>query len=140
MLAFEPDNVKHLDTTSFNVALVNDSNYFLTFQLLTSAEQRGEWQTFAAGQAAPNEIVDLRRITREELPQTQRIVFQALAYKKDKPFVIKEPLNASRKIDQTKFFKLHCFSPGMSFDSPVLEVPLMAEPMARKPRNNNRKH
>ena len=132
VLAFEPADVRRLDDTTFNVALVNDSNYFMSYQLLTAAPQRGEWQTFAAGQVAPNEIADLRRLAREDLKQTERIVFQAIAYKKDKPFVVKEPLNVRRKIDQTKFFKFHCFNPGLYFETPVLEVPLIAEPTPKK--------
>lgn len=132
VLAFEPADVRRLDDTTFNVALVNDSNYFMSYQLLTAAPQRGEWQTFAAGQVAPNKIADLRRLAREDLKQTERIVFQAIAYKKDKPFVVKEPLNVRRKIDQTKFFKFHCFNPGLYFETPVLEVPLIAEPTPKK--------
>lgn len=131
-IAFEPADIHKLDTTTFNVALVNDSNYFLRYQLLAASEARGEWTIFASGEVAPNEIADLRRITRQELPQTERLVFQAIAFKKDKPFAIKEPISVSRKVDQTKFFKYHCFTPGLYFDSPVLELPLLAEPTPRK--------
>lgn len=127
ILAFEPRNVKTLDSTDFNVALVNDSNYFLSYQILVHAGNGGEWKEFARGEAAPNEIVDLRRVSRPDLPELERIVFQAIAYKKDKPFEIKAPLNASRKLDLTKFFKYHCFRPGLYFDTPVLEVGLLAE-------------
>lgn len=132
VLAFEPADARKLDTTTFNVALVNDSNYFLAYQLLTAAPQRGEWLPFAAGEVAPNEIADLRTLSRDELPKLERIVFQAIAYKRDKPFTVKEPLHALRKIDQTKFFKYHCFNPGLYFETPVLEVPLLAEPLPRR--------
>lgn len=127
VLAFEPRNVKTLDSTDFNVALVNDSNYFLNYQILIHSGEGGEWKGFARGEAAPNEIVDLRRVSHSELPELERIVFQAIAYKKDKSFEIKTPLNASRKLDLTKFFKFHCFRPGLYFDTPVLEVGLLAE-------------
>ena len=127
VIAFEPKDVKKLDTTTFNLALVNDSNYFLPYQLLVRAEEQGEWREFARGEALPNEIVDLRTLSREDLPQIERIVFQAMAYKKDKSFRVKSPLNVSRKIDLTKFFKLHCFRPGIYFDSPVLEVGIYSE-------------
>lgn len=138
VLAFEPDDARKLDTTMFNIALVNDSNYFLAYQLLKASPQRGEWEPFAAGEVAPNEIADLKRLSRDDLSTLERIVFQAIAYKKDKPFAVKEPLHALRKIDQTKFFKYHCFSPGLYFDTPVLEVALLAEPLPSK-KNKEKK-
>lgn len=139
VLAFEPKDVKRLDTTTFNTALVNDSNYFLSYQLLTVAKP-GEWTTFARGEVAPNEIADLRTLTHDDIPGMERIVFQAIAYKKDKDFTVKEPLNALRKLDLTKFFKFHCFHPGLYFDTPVLEVPILAEPIHKRvPKQHSRK-
>ncbi len=139
VLAFEPKDVKRLDTTTFNAALVNDSNYFLSYQLLTVAKP-GEWTTFARGEVAPNEIADLRTLIHDDIPGMERIVFQAIAYKKDKDFTVKDPLNALRKLDLTKFFKFHCFHPGLYFDTPVLEVPLLAEPIhKRAPKQHSRK-
>lgn len=138
ILAFEPKDAKRLDTTTFNAALVNDSNYFLSYQLLIVAKP-GEWTTFARGEVAPNEIADLRQLGHNDIPGMERIVFQAIAYKKDKDFTVKEPLNALRKLDLTKFFKFHCFRPGLYFDTPVLEVPLLAEPLhKRQPKQNKR--
>lgn len=137
ILAFEPKDAKRLDTTTFNAALVNDSNYFLNYQLLTVAKP-GEWTTFARGEVAPNEIADLRTLTHDDIPGMERIVFQAIAYKKDKDFTVKDPLNALRKLDLTKFFKFHCFRPGLYFDTPVLEIPLLAEPIHKRNQKQNR--
>lgn len=132
VLAFEPGNVKDLSNTQFNAVIVNDSNYFLDYQLLRRDGEAG-WTTVGRGEAAPNEIVDLARYTQQSVSQLERVVFQALAYKKDKSFEIKMPMSVSRKIDISKFYKLHCFRPGVYFDSPVLEVPLVAEhPRKRK--------
>lgn len=112
--------------------IVNDSNYFLDYQLLRRDNESG-WISVGRGTAAPNEIVDLARYTQQSVGTLERVVFQALAYKKDKPFEIKMPLSVSRKIDLSKFYKLHCFRPGVYFDTPVLEVPLLAEhPRKRK--------
>ena len=116
----------------FNVALVNDSNYFLSYQLLVTGKNPGEWSTMARGEVAPNEIADLRTLEHDDIPGMARIVFQAIAYKKDKDFTVKEPLNALRKLDLTKFFKFHCFRPGLYFETPVLEVPLFSEAIRKK--------
>lgn len=137
VIAFEPDNIKQLDSTRFNVALVNDSNYFLNYQLLVGAATPGEWNVFASGTAAPNEIVDLKKISRDDLPALERIVFQAIAAKHDRSFSVKDPVSCSRKIDLTKFFKLHCFSPGLYFETPVLEIPIVAEKIRHPKKDKN---
>ncbi|MDE6006063.1 MAG: DUF2027 domain-containing protein [Muribaculaceae bacterium] len=132
VLAFEPVNVKDLSNTTFNAVIVNDSNYFLDYQLLRRDKESG-WIAVGRGTAAPNEIVELARYTQQSVGMLERVVFQAIAYKKDKPFEIKMPLSVSRKIDLSKFYKLHCFRPGVYFETPVLEVPLLAEhPRKRK--------
>lgn len=126
-LAFEPDDVKRITDCAINAVLVNDSNYFLAFNLLRRDGLNG-WMTIYRGEAGPNELVDLCHVERAELQQFERVVLQAIAYKKDKPFDVKTPLNVSRKIDVTKFYKLHCYRPGLYFETPVIEIPLYNEP------------
>lgn len=132
VLAFEPKDVKKLSTTTINAFLVNDSNYFLDYQLL-HREDNGGWTMVSRGTAAPNELVDLGPYTQDSVKTLERIVFQAISYKKDKSFEFKPPVSASRKLDLTKFYKLHCFRPGVYFETPVLEVPILSEhPRKRK--------
>lgn len=126
VIAFEPRDVKKLSETQINVLLVNDSNFFLDYQLLVRDEGEG-WKVEAKGVAAPNELVEMATYTQQTVQRFERFVFQALASKHDKPFEIKTPLSVSRKIDMTKFYKLHCFRPTTYFDTPVLEVPVIAE-------------
>lgn len=132
VIAFEPENVKKLADTKINTLLVNDSNYFIDYQLLVRDGEAG-WKTEAKGTAAPNELVELGTYMQESVKRFERFVFQALASKRDKSFEIKMPLSVSRKVDLTKFYKLHCFRPTTYFDTPVLEVPLIAE-VPRKPK------
>lgn len=132
VLAFEPEDIKKLSETRIRAFLVNDSNYFLDYQLLRR-DTDGGWAAVSRGTAAPNELVELDSYTQESVRELERIVFQAIAYKQEKTFEFKEPINASRKLDLTKFFKLHCFRPGVYFDTPVLEIPILAE----HPRNRN---
>ena len=133
VLAFEPRDIKKLSTTEINALLVNDSNFFLDYQLL----RRGDagWETVARGVAAPNELVELAAFTQQTVQQLERVVFQALAYKKDKPFEVKTPLSVSRKLDLTKFYKVHCFRPGVYFETPALEIPLLTETSRRRAKN-----
>lgn len=126
-LAFEPTNIRSLDNSNFNAVLVNDSNYFLQFGFLRrSAEERG-WHTIYSGEVAPNEVIDLAVVKREDLNDYEKIAVQYVAYKKDREFELKAPAAISRRLDLTKFFKLHCFRPGIYFESPVMEILLVKD-------------
>lgn len=139
LLGFEPENVKDLEHTAINCVLVNDSNYFLSYTLLRRADDEGGWLLVRQGEAAPNELVDLASYTQQTVKELERIVFQAVAYKRGKSFDVKTPLNISRKLDLTKFFKMHCFRAGTYFDTPALELPLYRDPVHRKADPNTHK-
>lgn len=126
VLAFEPENIKQLAKTRINAVLVNDSNYFLAFNIMTRSEG-AEWKSVYQGEVAPNELIDLAGFTHENISEMERVVFQCIAYKKGKAYEVKAPVTVSKKIDLTKFYKVHCFRPGIYFDTPVIEIPLYSE-------------
>ncbi len=126
-LLFEPDNVKALSTSRIGAALVNDSNYYLYFSILIRDNEAKAWKSLFTGEVAPNEMIDLATFSQENISDMERIVFQAMAYKKGKSFQVKYPVSVSKKIDLTKFFKAHCFRPGVYLDTPCLEIPLYSE-------------
>ncbi|MDE5871605.1 MAG: DUF2027 domain-containing protein [Muribaculaceae bacterium] len=124
-VAFEPTQIRELGKSDFNAVLVNDSNYFLFFTFMRrSAEERG-WHTVYAGEVAPNELIDLAVLRQGELNDYERIALQYVAFKKDREFEMKPAASISRRLDLSKFFKLHCFRPGIYFDSPVMELQLV---------------
>lgn len=126
-LAFEPRDIRKLSTTTFGLVLVNDSNYYLSYILLRrSADDRG-WSLIAQGALAPNELNEIATYTHENISEIERFAFQCVAYKRDKSFTIKPPVGVSRRLDLTKFHKLHCFRPGIYFDNPVLEIQLVRD-------------
>ena len=125
LLAFEPGNIKRLSDTKFTGVLVNDSNYFIDFVFLKRAAEDRGWELVYQGSVNPNELIDIVVLTHEELPDYGRIALQGVAYKKDKSFSILPPLNVTRRLDLTKFHKLHCFRESKYFDEPVLEFPIV---------------
>lgn len=127
VLGFEPENIKDLTRTRIAAVLVNDSNYFLSFTLMIRDDEAKAWKILYQGEVSPNELIDCAVFTQSTISEMERVVFQAIAYKKGKPFQVKYPINVSRKLDLTKFFKMHCFRPGVYFDTPVIEVPLYSE-------------
>ena len=124
-LSFEPENLKKLSSTKFAGVLVNDSNYFLDFTFLKRSKEDRGWELVYSGTVNPNELIDIVVLTHEDLPDFGRVALQAIAYKKDKVFSMMPPLNVNRRLDTTKFHKLHCFRESKYFDTPVLEFPLV---------------
>lgn len=127
VLGFEPVNIKTLSTTDIAAVLINDSNYYLSFSVMVRDMAAGEWRALYQGEVAPNESIDIAVFRQENIAEIERIVFQGIAYKKGKSFSIKFPMNVSRKIDVTKFFKVHCFRPGVYLEKPSIEIPLYSE-------------
>ena len=118
VIAYEPDNIKAISTTGFAACLVNDSNYYLYFTYLTRGD--GDWTVRKSGIVEPNIQLLLDEFDHEDLPDMSRIAFQAVAFKQDKGFALKNPINFERRLDTTKFYKLHTFCENEYFDSNVL--------------------
>lgn len=137
-LAFEPADTKNLSATRFAAVLVNDSNYFLDFTFLRRADGERGWHVLFRGTVAPNELIDLATLTHETLGEIERVALQAVAYKNDREFTIKPPVSATRRLDLTKFHKLHCFRPGIYFETPVMEIPLVKDDMPVEKREERR--
>lgn len=130
-IAFEPVTIRDLSNSDFNSVLVNDSNYFLFFTFLRRSKEERGWHSVYAGEVAPNELIDIAVLRHGELNDYEKIAIQYVAYKKDKEFEIKPAATISRKLDLTKFFKLHCFRPGIYFETPVIEISLVKNDMAQ---------
>lgn len=119
VLAYEPAELKHLNTTSYDAYLVNDSNYYLYFTYLTRSDS-GQWSTRYAGIVEPNIQILLGEVSHNDLPDMDRIAVQYIAFKRDKEFALKAPVAVEYRLDTTKFFKLHCFHDNEYFDKPVI--------------------
>lgn len=132
-LAFEPGNLRELGSTVFNAVLVNDSNYTLQFTFMRAAEQDREFTTVYSGVAGPNELIDMAQPTHEDLNGYHRVALQYVAYKADRQFELKAPVSVVRRLDLTKFYKLHCFRPGTYFTNKVLEIKLVTDDVPDHP-------
>lgn len=124
VLAYEPRDIKALQTTSFDAFVVNDSNYYLSLCYLTSADGN-EWTVVTQTVVEPNTQLLVDEVERERLSEMQHVALQWTAFKRDKPFALKMPLLMERKLDLTKFFKLHCFKDNTYFDTKVLVLEVM---------------
>ena len=124
-IGFLPVDSRALSQTEFEVYLINDSNLYVRFLLLT---QEGEQYSLRhEGLVLPNQKLLLDTIGHADLPQWERLTFQLLAYKTDKPFALKSPQNITLRVDGTKFYKLHSFAASDFFNDPALVRPLVSE-------------
>lgn len=133
VLAYEPAEIKHLNTTTYDAYLVNDSNYYLYFTYLTRADDERGWMTRYAGIVEPNIQVFLCEVTHDDLPGMDRVAVQYVAFKRDKQFALKSPVAVEYRLDTTKFFKLHCFHDNPYFDTPVIAVDIVKNDIPCRP-------
>lgn len=131
VLAYEPAEIKHLNTTTFDTYLVNDSNYYLYFTYMTRADEDKGWTTRYAGVVEPNIQVFLEEIKGSDLPAMDRIAVQLIAFKSDREFKLKSPVAIEAPLDTTKFFKMHCFHENVYFDKEVIAIEIVKDDVAR---------
>lgn len=124
-IGFLPVDSRSLSQTEFEVYLINDSNLYVRFLLLTQEDE--QYSLRHEGLVLPNQKLLLDTIGHSDLPQWERLTFQLLAYKTDKPFALKSPQNITLRVDGTKFYKLHSFAASDFFNDPALVRPLVSE-------------
>lgn len=133
VLGFQPVEIKHLSTTTYEAYLVNDSNYFLYFTFLSRADGDKGWTTRFAGIVEPNIQLFLEELDRDQAGRLDRIAVQYVAFKRDKEFALKAPVAVELPLDVTKFFKLHCFHDNPYFDTPVIAVDIVRDDVPQRP-------
>ena len=117
-LAFVPMDAKELTQTRFESYLVNDSNYYLRYVYLTG--ENNAWTVRAEGELEPNTKEFVEEFGRDDLNGLEHCCVQMTAYKRDKPFLLKPPVNAQLNVDTVKFYKLHAFRENDFFEQPAL--------------------
>lgn len=130
-LAFVPVDVKRLTDTAFEVYLVNDCNYHLHASLLSCEGAARRLRHVA--ELEPNTKFFIEEISRDRLASWERLAVQAIAYKRDKPFLPKQPVYVELRIDGTKFYKLHTFRPNDFFSEPALLYDIVRDDRPARP-------
>ena len=125
VLAYEPKEIKHLNTTTFYAYLVNDSNYYLYFTYMTRSDEEGKWIVRYNGVVEPNIQILLEEFPLGAVNDMGRVAVQYLAFKQDKPFALKNPALVEHRLDGSKFCRLHCFHDNEYFDSPVIALDIV---------------
>jgi len=124
-LGFEPTDRHRLTESDFDASLINDSNYFLYFNLATRDADTVRWTSRYAGIVEPNTELWLGTFARLDVATFDHIRFQYIAFKRDSEYTAKDPGSVDVKVDTTKFFKLHCYRPNPYFDNDVIAFDLV---------------
>lgn len=123
-LAFVPENIKTLQTTNYECVLVNDSNYYLAYNLVSI--QDGKFHSLAAGWLEPNMQDVLADVAKTELNTWENLRMQVIFFKKNKAYPSQAVLDLDLKLDLVKFYKLHCFTESDYFDEPAMLIDLQS--------------
>jgi len=125
LLAFFPMDIKQMQTTSYECYLVNDSNYYLNYNIING--ENDAWKSVANGLIEPNTQELLAEISKEELSAWERLRVQLLPFKKDKNYTPQSLVDVNIKINAVKFYKLHSFTANDYFDEPAMLIDIVSE-------------
>jgi len=117
-IAFVPVDIKVLSITSYECYLINDSNYYLGYNIANGNGTR--FMSRATGFIQPNTKIFVEEIKKEQLNELELINVQLFAFKRDKSYTFKPSYDVRLKINPVKFYKLHSFVENDFFDEKAL--------------------
>ncbi len=129
-LAYLPIDIKNLSTTNLECYLVNDSNYYLSFNYMNRTEKG--WISRHVGNIEPNTKLFIEEFDKSEINNIEHICLQFFAYKKDKEFNLKNTYSVDIHIDTVKFYKLHSFKENDYFEDEAIIYPVVRRDLAER--------
>jgi len=120
--AFVPQNIKQLQTSPMNFYLINESNYYIDFQLLAGNQKTS---VHCADTVEPQTNLFLQKIEKEAVNEYEFLRFQAFAYKNNKIFTAKPVIDVTLKINPVDFYKLHNFRENVFFDDNAMIISII---------------
>ena len=122
-IAYLPENIKNLTNGCYEAYLVNDSNYFLFCNYMS--RDNNTWKSIYHGLIEPNTRLFIHEFTKEQLNDLERVCVQCIAFKKDKPYSLKNSYSVELRIDTVKFYKIHCFRKNDFFEDEAIVYPVI---------------
>ena len=127
-LPLEPNKV--MQGNGYEAYFINDSNYYLFFNYMN--RQNNSWISRYNGLIEPNTQIFIEEFKKEELNKLERICVQFIAFKKDKPCILKNAISVELRLDTVKFYKQHCFMENDFFDEDALVYPIVRQDVPEK--------
>lgn len=134
LLAFIPVDIKNLQTCAYDCLLINDSNYFLFYNIVIG--DKGHRHSVANGILEPNIQEELVKIEKQDLNDWENIQVQLVAYKQMKDYTPQPAKEVNLRITPVKFYKLHSFTDNEYFDEPAMIIDLIGKQETSMPEIN----
>lgn len=125
LLAFFPVDIKQLQTTSYDCYLVNDSNYFMYYNII-NGDENGR-RSVIHGLIEPNMQEELCSLTKEQLNDWENLRVQLIPFKQGKSYQTQDVIDVKIKMNVVRFYKLHSFTENDYFDEPAMIIDIVAE-------------
>ena len=122
-LGYLPLEPRIMTRSGYEAFFINSSNYYLLFNYMS--RQNNSWTSRYNGQVEPHTKIFMEEFGKEELNHLERVCVQLVAFKKDKPFLLKNALSVELRIDTVKFYKTHCFTENDFFEEDALIFPVV---------------
>lgn len=129
-LAYLPVNPKSMVETSYEAYFINESNYYLFFNYMS--RNNNSWTSRCHSIIEPHTKIFIEEFDKSELNNLERICVQLVAYKKEKPFSLKNTYSVELRLDTVKFYKLHCFTENDFFEEDALIFPVIRHDVPEK--------
>ena len=129
-LAYLPTDPKAIQQCGYEAYFVNDSNYYLYFNYMS--RENNSWTSRYNGLVEPNTKIFLEEFGKADLNGLERICVQLIAFKKDKPYALKNAVSVELRIDTVKFYKLHCFMANDYFEENALIYPIVRDDLPER--------
>ena len=129
-LAYLPTDPKAIQQCGYEAYFVNDSNYYLYFNYMS--RENNSWTSRYNGLVEPNTKIFLEEFGKADLNGLERICVQLIAFKKDKPYALKNAVSVELRIDTVKFYKLHCFMENDYFEENALIYPIVRDDLPER--------
>lgn len=127
-LPMEPSKV--LQQSGYEAYFVNDSNYYLFFNYMN--RHNNSWISRFNGLIEPNTKIFIEEFAKEDLNDLERICVQLIAFKKGKPYSLKNTISVELHLDTVKFYKQHCFMKNDYFEEDALIYPIVRQDVPEK--------
>jgi hypothetical protein len=122
-LAFVPVNLRQLQTSSFDLYLINDCNYKMLFTLIV--KKGGQLSCLDHGELTSNSKVFIDQLDKEQLQEIKEITIQGIVFKQQAPFNLKSPFDTTLSLSYADFGKLHLFKENDFFEESAMIFPLI---------------
>lgn len=122
LLAFVAENIKNLQNSSMEFFIINESNYYINFQILTGSKTTTLHTTDTI---EPQTKLFIADIPKENVNNYEYLRIQGFAFKEGKMFDVKPTIDTALRINPIDFYKLHRFVDNDFFGSKAMILTIL---------------